>query len=54
MEVKKPMRGGAKSNDLKPFDNAVRISFIEPQSLTKQAVKAIADEISKEERKDED
>ena len=54
MEVKKPMRGGAKSKDLKPFDNAVRISFIEPQSLTKQAVKIIADEISKEVRKDDD
>lgn len=54
MEVKKPMRGGAKSKDLKPFDNAVRISFIDPQSLTKQAVKVIADEISKEVQKDED
>ena len=51
--IHKPMSGGNKSKDLKPFDNSIRISFIQPGTLNKSALKAIADEISKEISKDD-
>ena len=43
----KPMTGGTKSDDLKPFDNSIRISFVKPGTLNKHALKIIADEINK-------
>jgi cysteine sulfinate desulfinase/cysteine desulfurase-like protein len=47
VKVIKHMHGGTASNDLKPYDNSIRISFIEPETVHKGALKAIADEISK-------
>ena len=47
VKVIKHLHGGKASKDLKPYDNSIRISFIEPESLNKNALKAIADEISK-------
>ena len=53
VKVIKHLHGGAASKDLKPYDNSIRISFIEPGSLNKGALKAIADEISKAVEDDE-
>lgn len=52
--INKHMNGGVKSEDLKPFDNSIRISFVEPGTLNKHALKLIADEISKEMEEDDD
>ena len=53
VKVIKHLHGGSASKDLKPYDNSIRISFIEPGSLSKNALKAIADEIGKEAEDDE-
>ena len=52
--VHKHLTGGSKSENLKPFDNAIRISFVNPGTLDKRALKIIADEISKAADEDDD
>jgi selenocysteine lyase/cysteine desulfurase len=49
----KNLQGGKASKDPRPFDNSVRISFIEPGALDTGAIKIIADEISKMVKEDE-
>lgn len=51
--IHRHMNGGNKSDNLKPFDNSIRISFVDPGTLDKRALKVIADEITKAIEKDD-
>jgi cysteine sulfinate desulfinase/cysteine desulfurase-like protein len=54
VKVLKNLQGGKASKDPRPFDNSVRISFVEPGTLDEGALKVIADEISKVVKEDDD